>query len=136
MKFTDREKNKGIEINTAPMVDVVFLLLIFFIFSSTLVYTDAVNIRLPKMATETTVEMNSSIRVQINSSGNLFINGKQTNIMTFQDDIFQEALGNPNTNISIQADKDAYHGDVMEIITLSRRAGFTNFAVAVAAENQ
>lgn len=136
MKFLDHEKNRGIEINTAPMVDVVFLLLIFFIFSSTLVYTDAVNIRLPEMNSQTKMEMNTTIRVQINSSGNLFINGKQTNIVTFQDDIFQESLGNPNTNISIQADKDSYHGDVMEVITLARRAGFTNFAVAVVSENQ
>ncbi len=136
MKFIDREKGKGIEINTAPMVDVVFLLLIFFIFSSTLVYTDAVSIRLPEMNTQTKMEMSTTIRVQINNDGHIFINGEETNIATFQDDIFKESLGNPNTNISIQADKGSYHGDVMDVIALARRAGFTNFAVAVTASNQ
>jgi len=133
MKFRQDENNKNLEINMTPLIDVVFLLLIFFMVSTTFVYTNSLKVNLPKAKGES-VETKKNINIVITKQGVITIDGQQVSKLTFGAKLKELYNKNPNATVIIQADKDSRHGDVVFVMDESKKAGYDRFAIAAEEE--
>lgn len=133
MRFKESSRHKGLEINLTPLIDVVFLLLIFFMVSTTFVYTNSLKVNLPKAKGES-VEIQKNVNVSVTKTGDLLVNGKEVSRINFKSKIKSLYNENPNATVIIQADKDSKHGDVVFVMDESKKAGFDRFAIAVEEE--
>ena len=116
----DFEENDKAEISMSPLIDCVFLLLIFFLVATmSKKKSKDVDIRLP--------ESNSAIGrlatddqtvIGVDEKGNVYYEGKPASIMVLHDALRAMALANPNKQIRIDADANAPLANVVEVVDI------------------
>jgi len=116
-----------LDVNVTPLIDVVFLLLIFFMVSTTFDRQSELNIELPEASGEISESEKVEIEIVIGPTGKFAINGNE--IINTQIDTllgaFCEAAGDDNEpRIIITADKDTTHQAVMTAMDAARQMGF------------
>jgi len=122
------------EINLAPLIDMVFQLIIFFMLSSSFIMQPGIKIKLPKA--ETTEIINErEIFVDISENGTIFYNGKVVSLVKLKN-IFEEEIKNNGDKITlvIKGDKDTKHGIVVNVMDLARKCGVERIAIATMPE--
>jgi biopolymer transport protein ExbD len=119
------------DINVTPFVDVVLVLLVVFIVTAKLIVARGVEIDKPKAATGGDVQ--STLRVSVNASGDLFVNGDQYGSdATAIARIEEIAAATSKPKAIIAGDRKSAYGGVMRAIDLVQQAGVT----AIALENE
>ncbi len=114
-------------LDLAPMIDVVFLLLIFFMLTS--IYAKPMMpIKLPESETSV-VQEEPEITIGISSDGSLSLNGQNITIDQLRDELSQRLLGRLEKNIRLTADKRVYFGLVINVMDIAKQAGADNIAV-------
>lgn len=132
MRFTKKE-NDNIEVNLTPLIDVVFLLLIFFMVSTTFIYTNSIDVNLPAAkGNESSIAEN--IRVVVTQAGVINIDGKTVDEKNVESRLADIKKAKPDSTVIIEADKNVTHGRVVFVMDASRKAGFEKFAIAVEEE--
>ena len=126
MNFRHR-KVEELDVNVTPLIDVVFLLLIFFMVSTTFDRQSELNIELPEASGEISESEKVEIEIFIGSTGKFTINDKD--IINTQIDTLlralREAAGDDNEpRVIITADKNATHQSVMTAMDAARQMGF------------
>ncbi len=126
MNFRHRRPEE-LDVNVTPLIDVVFLLLIFFMVSTTFDRQSELNIELPEASGEISESEKVEIEILIGATGKFSINGHET-INTHIDTLLgalREAAGDDNEpRIIITADKDTTHQSVMTAMDAARQMGF------------
>ena len=129
MRFQKQPKKDGNLLDITPVVDTVFILLIFFVLSLNFISTPGIRVDLPKAtATEITPEK-KDLRVVITSSYQLYLNEKPADLKNLKDQFDKAAGSNRETQILIQADQQVAHGKVVEVMDLARNAGLHRLAI-------
>ena len=124
-----------IDLNMTPLIDVVFLLLIFFMVSTTFQKETQLKIQLPQASEQNSIEATSSIEVVINSRGEYFINGRElgdNRIVTVRNAINRLARGKKDTPLVIRADALAPHQSVITAMDAAGQLGMVKFSLAAA----
>ena len=116
-------EDEGTELNMTPMLDVVFILLIFFIVTSVFVKTPGLDPSEPTAATD--VEWNPTILVAVDSSSNVWIDKQAYRINEVRPILTQLRDETPKANAIIQADRDAEVGTVMRLQELFQELDVT-----------
>lgn len=129
MHFRDHKRRQTTGINITPLIDIVFILLIFFAVTTTFVAPTSIKVDLPNAKGEANQEK-KNVRIGVDNAGALFIDG-----VPIADDMlaaeFQKlAATSPDITIIIEADKSAMHGKVVFVIDKARSANLTKFAIA------
>ena len=96
------------DINLTPLIDVVFLLLIFFMVSTTFDRSSELTIDLPKASSEAKAEHDKPIDVAIDAQGQFFINGRSlvnTQLETVREALRRAAAGRDSPPIIVNADQ-------------------------------
>ena len=126
-----KKKTGGIkpEVNITPLVDAVFILLIFFAVSASFVYVGGIQVELPKAATASEVAKDV-IRVSVDKDSRIEVDGAQISVNELYDVLQKAKNDNPTASLVIQADKGALHGVVVTIIDDGKLAGFERFTIA------
>lgn len=132
MRFGKKE-NDNIEVNLTPLIDVVFLLLIFFMVSTTFIYTNSIDVNLPAAKGDET-SISENIRVVLTQAGVINIDGRAYEEKSVLDKLTEMKKSKPDSTVIIEADKNVTHGRVVFIMDASRKAGFEKFAIAVEEE--
>jgi biopolymer transport protein ExbD len=114
-------------LDITPLIDVVFLLLIFFMLTSNSVLQSGIRVTLPSTGESFTVPSNR-VEVYITAKDKVYFRGKSLT----RDELLTSltSAGERFTAVLIFADVDARHGKVVEIEDICRRAGFTSISVA------
>ncbi|ADD67875.1 Biopolymer transport protein ExbD/TolR [Denitrovibrio acetiphilus DSM 12809] len=134
MKFSKKgDNNNNIEVNLTPLIDVVFLLLIFFMVSTTFIYSNSIDVNLPAAKGDET-SVSENIRVVLTQSGVINIDGKAYPENAVEKHLAQMKKSKPESTVIIEADKNVTHGRVVFVMDASRKAGFDKFAIAVEEE--
>lgn len=132
MNFRQR-KPEELDVNITPLIDVVFLLLIFFMVSTTFDRQSELNIELPEASGEITESEKVDIEVFIGSDGKYNINGHEI-INTQIESLLRalrEAAGDENDpRVIISADKNTTHQAVMTAMDAARQMGFVHITFA------
>jgi biopolymer transport protein ExbD len=116
-------EDEGTELNMTPMLDVVFILLIFFIVTSVFVKTPGLEPLEPEAVTD--VEWNPTILVAIDSASNVWIDKRPYKIEEIRPVLTALRDETPKANAIIQADRDADVGTVMGVQELFQDLGVT-----------
>jgi biopolymer transport protein ExbD len=132
MQFPRRAHNT-VELNMTPLIDVVFLLLIFFMVATSFSRESQINIDLPK-ASRTQMNLpDNRIEVNVTSQGEYFINGKpleDRQINTLMQMIGSQANGDLNRLILITADRAASHESVVAVMDAAGKLGFHQLQIS------
>ncbi len=119
------------EINMTPMLDVVFIMLIFFIVTTSFVKEAGIDVNRPEAATAVKKER-ANILVAISDQGEIWINKRQIDVRAVQANIERLKAENPQGSVVIQADKKATTETLIKVMDASRAAGV--FDVSIAAQ--
>lgn len=122
------ELEKG-QLDIAPLIDIIFLLLIFFMLTSTFISQQGIRVNLPNAATGSSLST-EILAIFITDNDRLLINGKSLTFKELNTKIRMAAR--EKTHILIKADKKASLGKVVEIWDLCREAGIANINIATA----
>jgi len=132
MNFSDPSKrNPGLVLEVTPLVDVVFLLLIFFLLTATFVRNPNIPIRLPQASINQIQPQKREFMVGITSEGDLRYEGKAINLAQLRREMQKIHTTAPETMVLIQADRQSRHGRVVEVMDLAKRVGFERLGIAI-----
>lgn len=121
------------QIDMTPLIDVVFIMLIFFIVTTSFVRESGVEVNRPKAATATE-QSKAGIFVAIKANGEIYIDRKQVDIQRVRAGLERLLADQGDVGLVIQADQDTRHGVVVKVMDAARDAGISQ--IAVAAEKQ
>ncbi len=124
----ERRKRRHSHIDIAPLVDVVFLLLLFFMLTFNMAIDQAIMIRLPKSETSD-IQAGSRIVVAISSEGDVFIQDRKIDITAISAVIRHQPGWSPDTPVNIRADQGVSLGLLVRVIDGVKNAGSRQFNV-------
>ena len=116
-----RAKEHTQRLSIAPLVDIVFLLLIFFLLSSSF-QNPAIQLTLPEAQSESYQEK-QSITITLNRLGQLYINEEEVTIETFPERLHQLMAEAGNREVLFRGDKSVSYEQVLQIMGLAKKAG-------------
>ena len=116
-------------IDLTPMLDVVFIMLIFFIVTASFVKESGIDVNRPEAATAVKKER-ASILVAISDKGEIWINKRQVDVRAVQANIERLKAENPQGSVVIQADKKATTETLIKVMDASRAAGAFDVSIA------
>ena len=122
----ERDEN---EINLTPMLDVVFIMLIFFIVTATFVKEPGIDVSRPEALTAVTPDK-GSILIAISAKNEIWIDKKRVEPRGVRTVIERLAAESPEGGIIIQADGLAANETLIAVLDSAKEAGVTNVAIA------
>ena len=128
-RHSRRESGSAAEINMTPLIDMVFILLIFFIVTTSFVNETGVDVNRPSAETAVNKEL-ANIMVAITSSGQINIDGRVVDRRAVCANIERLHAENPEGSVIIIADKDVKTGLLIEVMDQARLAGIANVSIA------
>ena len=105
--------------NMSSMTDIVFLLLIFFMLTSTLVTVSAIDVLLPKAGGKT--ENSKSVAVTITKKSSFYINKTKVSASRLESEILRSVGTDKKKTIVIRGDKDVPYKNVMKVIDIANK---------------
>ena len=120
------EKKGELDLNLTPLIDVVFLLLIFFMVSTTFERRSEINITLPKASPEYTEKNLDAVNVAVDAKGRVFVNDHSlinSRMITIREAIRDAARDIDKPTVIIDADAQATHQSVVKIMDAARQLG-------------
>jgi biopolymer transport protein ExbD len=128
-----KAKVEDAEIDMTPMLDVVFIMLIFFIVTTSFVKESGVTVDKPYAPTAIK-KKNASIFVAIKEDGTIWVSKKEIDVKNLRALIEDIKLENPDGQIVVQADKRAKNGKLLKAIDAIKAAGVKDVSVAARVE--
>ena len=137
MNLRPGHKEDSVEVNLTPLIDVVFLLLIFFMVSTTFDRHAKLKVSLPEASTKATQQQNDPLVLSIDAKGNYFLNEHQVvnqQLGTLKQAILK-TLGEKNVNIKdvslvLKADANTPHQSVVRAMDAASQLGLTRLSIA------
>ena len=130
MRFQTRSRD-DVQLDMTPLVDVVFLLLIFFMLSTSLSVNPGIKIDLPKSSAEQIKKKKTTLRVAIEAGGRIYLEGKKLSLPQLREKF--QVVGKEQGDdalVVIEADKKVYHGLVVKVMDAAKSAGLNKLAIA------
>jgi biopolymer transport protein ExbD len=131
LKFR-RQQHDEVGINLTPLIDVVFLLLIFFMVSTTFTRETQLSIDLPEAQGTPLETVEEQIEILVNETGNYRVNGKElvdNHMRTLQAAIYKVSTGDTTMPMIISADAQAAHEDVVQAMDAAGQMGFVHLSI-------
>ncbi len=131
MKFR-RQHRDELAINLTPLIDVVFLLLIFFMVSTTFTRETQLTIDLPEAQGQLKETVEEQIEILVDESGNYRVNGEalvDKRMRTLQAAIYKISAGDTTMPMTISADAQAAHQDVVQAMDAAGQMGFVHLSI-------
>ncbi len=123
---TEEEEN---EINITPMLDVVFIMLIFFIVTASFVKEAGIDVNRPDAQTAVRQER-ANILIAISENNEIWIDRRQVDPRALRANIERLHAENPEGSVVIQADKKAVTETLIQVMDAARQAGVFNVSIA------
>ena len=117
-------------INVTPLVDVVLVLLIILMVSSTYIVAQTLKVQLPKArATDGTAD--KPTKVELLKDGSLRFNDEKVSDAVLTEKVKAAVSADPEMSLVVSADKEVQHGNVVHLLDIAKLAGVTKFAINV-----
>lgn len=131
MKFR-RQQVEDQGINLTPLIDVVFLLLIFFMVSTTFTKETHLSVDLPEAVGEQSSDLPEQIEILINSDGSYSVNGQalvNNQVATLRSALEKTSEGNNQVPLVITADAKTPHQAVVQAMDVAGQLGFARLSI-------
>jgi len=130
MRFSQPKREEiSLGISIAPLIDIVFLLLIFFMLTSHFEVISGIDIKLPYISEKGSDQSSDTMIVVLDKKGNCFL---QKDKITLKDLYFKikETAKQKSITLMLQADRDVKHGYVVRVMDLAKKAGVNSIIIA------
>ncbi len=128
MEFEGRSRIQG-ELGMAPLIDVVFLLLLFFMLTSTFTDPQAIDLTLPTSSSGNDAP-ETPIAVAIDDGGVVFLNGESVTLDALEAAIAEQLGADADDTVTLSSDDDVRVQRMVDVIDRIRAAGARNLAFA------
>jgi biopolymer transport protein ExbD len=129
MKRSQIEDEDDDAVNLTPMLDVVFIMLIFFIVTASFVKESGIDVNRPNAATAERKEKGNII-VAISEDNQVWIDRRQVDPRALRANIERMHAENPNGAVVIQADEESKNKLLVQVMDAARMAGVKNVSIA------
>ncbi len=140
MRFTrpqDARRQRGVAIDIAPLVDIVFQLLIFFMLAASFVRNPVLDINLPKASARPKVQPKGAVTVYILKEGRtdrFRVDEQVVNETELKNVLGRRFADDPRTVLLIQADERVPHGDVVKVMSIGQEVGLVRQGIVASSE--
>lgn len=128
MKFK-RVKLKEAGLDITPLIDVVFLLLIFFLLSSSFIMQPGIKVKLPEATTDD-IKTKKDIFITLARDGTYFLNEESISLAALPDKLRILVAKEADQILIIKADREVKHGQVVEVMDIAKKTGIDRLAIA------
>jgi len=138
MNFRPHRK-QDVDLNLTPLIDVVFLLLIFFMVSTTFERKSEINITLPQSSTEVAEIRPDAVTIAVDGQGRVYINEQplvNAQLMTIREGIRDAIAGLTDPTVVINADAEATHQSVIRIMDAARQLSLAKITFATRSDEE
>lgn len=130
MRHTHRNRqNAAADVNLTPLIDMVFILLIFFLVTSSFTKEAGIEVSRPE-AQSAKQQDHASIIIAVSENGEIWLDGRQIDVRSVRPNIERMHSQNPEGSIIIMSDKDSRLGITVQVLDQVRLAGVSNVAIA------
>ncbi|MBJ80830.1 MAG: biopolymer transporter ExbD [Myxococcales bacterium] len=131
---TAKKRRSAVEVNITPLIDIVFILLVFFLITTTFAQNPGIEVDLPKASSSVQKEQDQVVVIALTKEGNLILRDKMLSLETLEDELGSIFSQQKEATVIIQADGKTDHENVVKVMDISRKIGFTKLAIATEAE--
>jgi len=128
-RHSRRQSGAIAEVNMTPLIDMVFILLIFFIVTTSFVKETGVDVSRPSAKTAVKKEL-ANILISITPNGEVWMDKRQIDRRAVRANVERMHAENPGGSVIIIADKEAKTGLLIEVMDQARLAGVANVSIA------
>jgi biopolymer transport protein ExbD len=129
MNFRERKKGRSLILNVTSLIDVMFLMLIFLLVTSSFRTLPAVTVVLPRSATAEEAVDTPSI-LYLTADGRVFLNERSVTEAELPSLLAQLKVDTGEDRMVLRADAAAAHGDVVKLIDTIKQSGFTRISLS------
>lgn len=124
-----QRENTEIGVNLTPLIDMVFILLIFFLVTASFTKESGIDVDRPSAETATRQERGNLI-IAINQNGEIWIDNQRVDLRAVRAQVQRLHAQNPEGTVIITADKQSRSGLMVDVMDQVRLAGVSNIAIA------
>jgi len=128
-----RAGDKGVDINMGPLIDMVFLLLIFFVVTTSFVKEAGIDVQRSSAATAE-VKERGNIMIGVTPDGDVYMEGKRVDVRSVRSLVERALAEDPESGVIVVADKHSETGDVVKVMDQCRLAGASSVSLAAKQE--
>lgn len=128
-----RRKQKDVGIEMGPLMDIVFILLIFFVVTSSFTRETGVDVTKPQAQSASQLEK-ENLLIAITREGTIHMNERQVDLASLQDILKQSLAKAPDRDAVVIADKESETGVLVQVIDMCNLAGVKKVSIAAQAE--
>jgi biopolymer transport protein ExbD len=132
MRYREKKTTEAV-IDMTPMIDMVFILLIFFMVSTTFVKDMQIDIERPGAATQT-VSSTKAVRLYIDKAGEVYLDGQPVRVWVIASRVRDLLAGQTSKSVLVVTDEGVPAGRLVEVIDQARQAGADDVGVATRTE--
>ncbi|MCD6526156.1 MAG: biopolymer transporter ExbD [Desulfuromonas sp.] len=124
-----RAKRQTLELNIAPLIDMVFILLIFFLVTTSFVRETGIDVQRPTAATAVSKE-HATILIAVTADDQIYVERRPIDIRAVRIHVERALAENPEGSVVIVADRGSRTGTAIEVMDACRQAGAQDVALA------
>ena len=124
-----RANNKTLELNIAPLIDMVFILLIFFLVTTSFLKETGVDISRPTASTAVS-KVKTTILIGVTRDNTIHIDRRQVDVRAVRANVERALAENPEGSVVIVADRESQTGLVINVMDACKLAGAENVSIA------
>lgn len=137
MRFNSAERlssaGSASEINVAPLIDMVFILLIFFLVTTSFVRETGVQVEKPRAVTAADLER-QSILISLSAEGRIYMGGEEHGLLSVRAAVHEELARRPAKLVVIIADGRSRHASLIDLVDECKLAGAKTISLAAERE--
>ena len=118
------------EINSSSMADIAFLLLVFFLVTTTISMDKGISLVLPSEGNELEVNRKNIVNILMNESGKVLLDDKPTKVNAIRGIVERKLSGNPNLIFSVQTHPRTKYQNYLQILDQLKEAKATKISIA------
>jgi len=122
MEMRGARRKRSLILNVTSLIDVLFLLLIFFMISTTFLSAPAIKLELPEAEHAETVRQ-APLVVHIDREGRVYLNDEPMEVALLGEALRRRMAGDPEKSVVLKADSRVVHGKVIAVLDIMKGAG-------------
>jgi biopolymer transport protein ExbD len=134
--FSPARTRPPLVLELTPLIDVVFLLLIFFMVSTTFQQQPAgLKVDLPRSEQRDVIPEGEDVTLMLTADGQILVDDQAVTLDELKKQLQGRAAADSRTMVVLKADEAIEHGRVVQVLDLARELGLTRFAIATEPSN-
>ncbi|HMB30539.1 MAG TPA: biopolymer transporter ExbD [Desulfohalobiaceae bacterium] len=129
IRYTRKRSRESVQLNIAPLIDMIFILLIFFLVTTSFVKESGVDVQRPVAKTAQKKDKTNMV-IGITAENMIYIEGKPIDKRAVRSHMERFLMQNPNGSVVIAADEESKSGLVIQVLDACRLAGIKKISVA------